>query len=75
MTFTTIIVSGTRIDNNQRTFLIQSGFAISGVNLSRSVKTEQLHMVIGQLVVKNIPFNLKTSPPTYAQSPCAGCKK
>jgi hypothetical protein len=75
MNYTTINVAGSKINTSQQDFLVQIGFAILGINFSRSVKSSQLSMVLSQLVAKNIPFSLKTNPPIYAQSPCQGCKR
>ena len=74
MTYTTIIVSSS-LSKFQIDILIKSGFALVGTALSKSVKSSELHIVIGQLAKQNIPFSLKTQVPNYASKPCVGCKK
>lgn len=76
MTYTTIIISATAsISTAQKDFVIKSGFAIMGTTYSKSVKSSDLHIVVGQLASKNIPFNLKMQAPTYTQGPCSTCKR
>lgn len=74
MTYTTILVSAT-LSTFQKDFLIKTGFGITGKILSKSVKSSNLHIIIGQLASKNIPFSLQTSAPLYASKPCITCKK
>jgi len=74
MTFTTISVPA-GLSKVQRDFLIKSGFTISGISFTRSVKSSELHIVIAQLASKNIPFTLKTQAPLFTSKPCAGCKR
>lgn len=74
MNYTTILVQGQGLDIFKKDILIKSGFAISGINFIRSVKSSELHIVIGQLAKQNISFNLQTQAPIYNSSPCIGCK-
>ena len=74
MNYTTITVSS-NLSKFQKDFLIKSGFTLIGMTISKSVKSSELHIIIGQLAGQNIPFNLKTEAPIYSSSPCAGCKK
>lgn len=74
MTYTTIIISA-NITTIQRHFLTSAGFSIIGKNFSKTVKSNELHIVIAQLAKNSIPFNLKTNPPNYPSAPCPGCKK
>lgn len=74
MTYTTISVPA-GLSKIQKDFLIKSGFVISGLLFTRSVKSSELHIVIGQLAAKNIPFSLKTQAPLTSSKPCAGCKR
>jgi hypothetical protein len=74
MIFTTITAPA-GLSKIQKDFLVKSGFAISGAAFSRSVKSSDLHIVIGQLAKQNIPFSLKTQPANHTSKPCAGCKR
>jgi len=74
MIYTTITVSS-NLSKIQKDFLIKLGFAISGIKFSKSVKSSELHIVIGQLAKQNIPFSLQSQAPIYSSKPCAGCKK
>lgn len=74
MIFTTITVPA-GLSKIQKDFLVKSGFTILGASFSRSVKSTDLHIVIGQLAKQNIPFSLKTQPPNYNSKPCVGCKR
>jgi len=74
MIYTTVTVSS-NLSVFQKDFLIKSGFAIFGIVFSRSVKSNELHIIIGQLASKNIPFSLQSQPPQYNSRPCVGCKQ
>lgn len=74
MTYTTIIVSA-NLSKFQKDFLIKSGFALVGTTMSKSIKSSELYIIIGQLARQNIPFNLKIQVPTYSSAPCVGCKR
>lgn len=74
MTYTTITISA-GLSKIQKDFLIKTGFAISGIAFHKHVKSTDLHIFIGQLASKNIPFTLKTQPALSPSKPCAGCKK
>jgi hypothetical protein len=74
MIYTTVTVSG-NLSTFQKDFLIKSGFAMSGIAFSRSVKSNELYIIIGQLASKNIPFGLQSQTPQYNSKPCVGCKR
>ena len=74
MTYTTIIVSSV-LSKFQQDALIKMGFAFMGLTTFKSVKSSELHIIIGQLAKQNIPFNLKTQIPSYTSKPCVTCKK
>lgn len=75
MNYTVITISTIKLDNFQKDYLIKSGFTIMGTNLIRSVKSSEVHLVLGQLAIKKISFSLKTSTPNYSTGPCRGCKR
>lgn len=74
MTYTTINIPS-NLSKFQKDFLVKSGFILVGTLFSKSVKSSELHIVIGQLAKQNIPFNLKTQAPIYSSKPCVGCKR
>ena len=75
MIYTTVSVSAQSLTTFQRDFLVKSGFAILGVVFTRSIKSDELHIVVNQLANKNIPFSIKSAPPAYNSKPCGGCKR
>jgi hypothetical protein len=74
MNFTTITISGNKLDSFQRDYVVKIGFGVFGANYTKSVKSCDLHIIIGQLSNKNIPFTFTTSTPTYVSRPCTTCK-
>ena len=75
MNYTTISVSSQKLNSFQLDFLVKSGFGAIGITYTRSVKSSELHIVLGQLASKNIPFSIKTNAPNYMSKPCVNCPK
>jgi hypothetical protein len=66
-----------KLDAFQQDFLVKSGWAMfANGNYTKSVKNEELHIVLSSLVKKNIPFRLETPQNSYTSSKrCTTCKK
>lgn len=75
MVHTTILIPSNTLTIFQRDFVVKSGFSFFGINLSRSVKSSELHIIINELASRGIPFTLKTNATNHSSKPCIGCKK
>lgn len=75
MIYTYIIISNLKIDQFQRDFLIKSGFSIVNMDLVKSIRSSELHIILNQISSKKIPFSMKSLPSNNSTATCKTCKR